>query len=437
MIFFIIVILAIALYVWGYKIPALIIFFFFITSGFNLVSEEMMENGLFTKGLDYAILIICGMVLIDSFCIKNHLKPDKLIWFILTFYVFLALCVIYNRLVVGVGWTEIVRTARYNVLWIAYLVFRSMTKEQLYSLLKCLFWVTVVCSVLYLLQIVLNEHILIKAMKSSVKLFGIKFPRFYNQPAMLQIFTFMAIYFNPYRGEKKIITTTILVLALLGAFHRSLIIAFILAILIGYIIRLPRIKRIIALTTISVLSLFFIVFLGYKFVNSRTIIDIANITSGNVSADIDIDIEKLHNSTFTFRIAHLLERNQYLLDHPKAMLFGAGLMTEDSKITDSMFDFATGLAEEITERTVQLDTGDISYSILFLRYGYLGSFLNLTLYGFLLAYFYKYRANPVGLFSFTYLIVVMVGTFFSQILTLPISFLLPLIAYSLMKKMET
>ena len=436
MVFILLVIFAIGLYIRDYKISALFIVFFFLTSGFNLIPEEVLKNVFFSKGIDYAILIVVGMVIIDSIFIKNYLKPDRLIWLILIFYAFLGICIIYNKFGIGTSWNEIIRTTRYNVLWIAYLIFRNLSKEQLLNLMKCLFLTTVVCATLFILQIFLNERILNEGMKASVNLFGMKIPRFYNQPDMLQFFTFMAIYFNPYKGVKKIITTAILVIALLGAFHRSLFIAFALAVSIGYIIRLTRGKRIAILTSIAIIGFVFIVFWGYTFANSRTIKDISIVTSGNV-ANIeakDIDIEDLQNSTFTFRIAHLLERNQYLLDHPKAMLFGAGLMTEDSKLTDVMFDFKVGLIEEALNKTAQLDTADISYSILILRYGYLGTLIVLSLYIFLMIYFYKNRTNPVGLFSFVYFIVVVVSTFFSYILILPISFLLPLITYNIIQK---
>ena len=436
MIFILFVIVAIGLYFWGYKISALVVFFFFLTSGFNLIPEEFLKNFLFSKGMDYAILIMVGMVIIDSFYIKNYLNPDRLIWLILIFYAFLVLCVIYNKFAIGVGWSEIIRTVRYNVLWIAYLVFRNLSKEQLLNLMKCLFLTTVVCSILYILQIILNETILNEGMKASVKVFGMKIPRFYNQPDMLHFFTFMAIYFNPYKGITKIATTVILVAAFLGAFHRSLAIAFILAISIGYIIRLPRDKRIAILTSLAITGFIFIVFWGYKFANSRTIKDIALVTSGNVAdiGSIDIDIEDLQKSTFTFRISHLLERNQYLLSHPKAMLFGAGLMTEDSKLTDTMFDFKVGLPDEARGKTVQLDTGDISYSILIMRYGYLGTLVILSLYIFFMTYFYKNRKDPIGLFSFAYLIVAIVTSLSSDILVQPISFLLPLITYTIIQK---
>jgi hypothetical protein len=434
MIFLLIVIIAVGMYVWDYKIPALAVFFFFMTSGFNLIPEEMMANAFFSKGMDYAILIIAGMVIIDSFCIKNYWKPDRFFWLILVFYAFLASCVIYNKFVTGTGWTEIIRTARYNVLWLtAYLVFRNLSGERLILLMNCLFRVTVVCAVLYLLQIILNIHILNETEKSSANFFGMKLPRFYNQPDMLQFFTFMAIYFNPHRGLMKVLTATILVAALLGAFHRSLAGAFFAAMALGYVVQLPRLQKIKILTVASVFLVFLTVFAGYKFVHSRTYVDIQRVVSGNV-ADVDIDIEDLQASTFTFRIMHFLERNQYLLDNPEAMFIGAGLMTEDSKLTGSIFDFDIGLIDELSDETVQLDTGDISYSILFLRYGYLGTLLILSLYIFLMVYFYKNRENPAGLFSFVYFIVVIIISFFSQILTLPVTFLAPLITYNIVRK---
>ena len=439
MVFIILVIIAIGLYIWGYKISALVIFFFFLTSGFNLIPEDIMEIRLFSKGMDYAVLIALGMIIIDSFCIKNYLKPDRLIWFILVFYIFLGLCILYNKFIVNVGFKEIVRTVRYNVFWIVYFVFRNLSKEQLLRLLKSLFLVTVVCAALFVLQIVLDEHILVETVRYDIEIFGMKFPRFYNQPDMLHFFTFMAIYFNPYKGVTKIVTTIILITALLGAFHRSLFIAFILTISITYIIQLPRAKKVALVASISIIIFVFVAFWGYKFVNSITIKDIALVASGNVAdvETIDIDIEDLQKSTFTFRISHLLERNQYLIDHPEAMLFGAGLMTEDSKLTNMMFDFKVGIIEEVLGKTAQLDTPDISYSILIMRYGYLGTIIVLILYIFLMRYFYKNRENRVGLFCFAFFVVAFVTSFFSWTLTLPITFLLPFISYNIIQKSKS
>jgi len=433
MIFITLVLFAVVLYIRGYKVPALFLFFFFLTSGFNLVPEKMTELAFFSKGMDYAIIMLFVVVVIDTLCIKGYLKPNPLIYLYLLFCAFLFVCILYSKFSIGVGWVEIIRTVRYNFLWIAYFVFRNLSKAQLERLLKYLFLVTVICSILYLLQIILDKTILNETVKSTAELFGMKLPRYYNQPDMLYFFSFMAIYYNPYKGIMKYVTTTILVVALLAAFHRSLISSFFVAVALGYILQLPRLQKIKVLSIASVFLVLFIVFAGYKFVHSRTFVDIQQVAAGNIM-DVDIDVEDMQKSTFTFRMMHLIERNQYLLDNPKAMLFGAGLMTEDDKMTFDLFDFDIGLVEELSGEINQLDTGDISYSILLLRYGYLGTLLNLVLYGFLMVYFYRNRKYPFAFFSFIYFIVVFILSFFSNTLVVPATIVLPLITYNLVQK---
>jgi len=433
MIFLVFVIIAIVLYIRGYKVPALFLFFFFLTSGFNLIPEKMTQLAFFSKGMDYAIITLFVVVVVDAFCIKDYLKPNRLIYFYLLFCAFLVVCVFYSKFMLGVSSTEILRTVRYNFLWVAYLVFRNMSKAQLESLLKYLFIVTVACSTLYLVQIILDKNILNKGMTSTAEVFGIKFPRYYNQPDMLHFFVFMAIYYNPFKGVVKYVTTAILIIALLGAFHRSLMGSFFIAVALGYVLQLPRLQRIKVLSIVSIFAVLVIVFAGYRFVHSRTYIDIQRVVSGNV-ADVDIDISDLQESTFTFRILHLMERNQYLLDNPRAMFVGAGLMTEDSKLTLSLFDFDVGLLDEMTDQTDQLDSGDISYSVLLLRYGYLGTLLNLVLFGYLMVSFYKKRENKYAFFSFLYFVMSIGTSFASANLLQPITFVLPLIAFSIINK---
>jgi hypothetical protein len=101
-----------------------------------------------------------------------------------------------------------------------------------------------------------------------------------------------------------------------------------------------------------------------------------------------------------------------------------------------MFDFKIGLIEELSGATVQLDTGDISYSILFLRLGYLGSFLYLLLFVYLMVFFYKKRDNRYAFFSFLYLILTIGVSFFSANLLDPVTFLMPLISYHIVKKTD-
>jgi hypothetical protein len=433
MIFILIAFATVVLYVLDYKIPALLLFFFFLTSGFYLIPEEITTFVFISKGQDYAFFILFGIVTIDGIFIKKYFKPDEYTKYLIVFGSFLLICILYSKFFVGLGWGEVIRTCRYHFFWMAYFVFRNMERVQLERLLKYLFDITVVLSFLYVLQIVIGETIFIDVGSPEMEIFGIKVERYYNQPNIIHFFSFMAIYNNPYKGPKKIITLMLLVLAMVGALFRSLIGFFILAIVIGSIIRLPRLRRIQVVSILSFFMLITVVYSGTKFVRSKTFVDLQRVASGDFM-DTDIDITDMADATFTFRMAHLIERNQYLLEHPKAMFLGAGLIPEDSKKVDTMFDFKIGLVAELLNRTTQLDTGDISYSILFLRLGYLGTLLNLSLFIYLMVFFYKNKENKYGISSFLYLIVVFGSSFFSANLTLPLIFLLPLISYCIIKK---
>ncbi|GHT09215.1 hypothetical protein FACS189432_03630 [Bacteroidia bacterium] len=429
-----IVILAIVLYVWGYKTSALFFMFFFITQGFNLLPEEVTEFLFISKGMDYALLILVGIVLVDCVFVKGYLKPDDFTNYLILFGSFLLVCIIYSKFFVGLGWVEIIRTCRYQFFWIVYFIFRNMTKQQLEMLLKCLYVVTTFCSVLFLLQIFFNENILLKfGFTSAVTIMGIDIPRYYNQPDMINFFAVIAVFRNPFKGAPRWITTIILVAALLGAFHRNLTGFFILALFVGFVLKLPRVKQIAIVSTVSILICFVVVFAGYKFVHTRTYVDLKTVASGNIG-DVDIDLADLSKSTFTFRIAHLLERNQYLLEHPKAMFLGAGLIPEDSKKVESLFNFNIGLIEELTGQTIQLDTADISYSIMFIRLGYLGTFLNLLLFIYLMLFFYKKRENKYALSTFLFFVMSFGVSFFSWNLVLAVTYILPLICYHIVKK---
>jgi len=435
MVFIGIVLVAIFLYIRDYKIPALLLFFFFVTSGFNLVPEEITKFAFISKGSDYALLIMVGIIAIDSIYNRGYFKRDDFTKYLILFASFLIICIFYSKFTLRIGWGDILRTCRYQFFWIAYFVFRHIPKEKLETLLKGLFFITLFTAFLFLCQIVIGKNILVETGTAHIRLFGMKILRFYNQPDMLFFFTFMAIYHNPLKGILKYLSMIIFTAALLGAFHRSLIGLFFLSALFGYIIALPYLKRIYFVSITFVLLLFVVVLGGYKFVHSKTYKDVQAVISGNF-ADANFDMDNLEDATFTFRMLHLLERNQYLLDHPKAIFWGAGLMPEDSKLVDKMFDFKIGLIAELTDVPIQLDTSDISYSVLFLRFGYIGTALYLLLIVYLMVFFYKKRDNRYGFFSFLYLVLTIGDSFFSANLLFPATFLLPVISYHIIKKTD-
>jgi hypothetical protein len=433
--FALLAIIAVVLYVREYKIPALFLFFFFLTFGFNLIPEELFDIGFISKGRDYALLILLGIIVIDFFCIKDYFKRDDFFKYLIPFGLFLIICILYSKFVLRLSWGEIIRTSRYQFFWMLYFVFRNLDKERLKQLLNYLFYVTVFVSIIYLFQHVDGKNILTEHPVGVVDLWGIKIRRFYNQPETLHFFALMALFLNPSKGLPRYFAAAVLVLSVFIAFHRSLSGFFILSLLTAYLLSLSRVKRIKIITVAAFFLSFVILFAGYKFIHSRTYRDIQAVLSGNFIDAETIDIvEMSEGGTFTFRIAHLFERNQYLLEHPQAMLLGAGLIPEDSKKVEKLFDFKVGLLEEIAGAPIQLETSDISYSVLFIRLGYLGTFLYLLLYIYLFVFFYKNRENKYALVSFLFLILSFGISFFSGNLLNPVNYVLLLINFNIVKK---
>jgi len=245
----------------------------------------------------------------------------------------------------------------------------------------------------------------------------------------------MAIFHNPHKGMWRIATTTILVMALLGAFHRSIQGLFILSLLVGFILKLPHIRKIQFLSVLSVALIGAVFFAGIRFIDSRTFRDLQFIRGGLYTEVEALDPDEYLKSTFTFRIAVLYERNQYLWDNPKKLLLGGGLMPEDSPKTDNL-NFKVGLLNDNESRITQVDCGDISYSSMLFRLGYLGTASYLLLLIYLSVYFYKKHNHKYGLVTFLFWIMTFGASFFSSNLLLPPTYLLPLITYFIIQKTE-
>ena len=436
MIFVILAILAVVLYIYDYKVSALFIFFFYVTSGFNLLPNEIVDIGVpLTKPTDYAFFILLGIFLIDSIFVKKYLSLDIFTKLLLIFGIYMLLSIVYSKTSIGLSFSEILRTCRYLFFWVAYFVFRNLTKEQLQGLFKVLFIVTVIASVLYLFQNVIGKNILVKTFDYKTSFLGIPMRRFYNQPSMIHFFVIIGCFCNPYSGIAKRVTNIILITALLGAFHRSVLGCFCITLIVGYIINLPRLQKIKVAVIAGVFIFIAAGFIAPKLVGSRTVKDLSTVASGDI-ANVEINVEELSDATFTFRIAHLLERNEYILENPKSMIWGAGLIPEDSKKVDTMFDFKIGLIEELTGNTIQINSSDISYSVMILRLGYLGTFLNLLLFIYLMVFFYRHKDNKYGYASFLYFVFAFGVSFFCDNLLHPITFLLPLITYYIIKREE-
>ena len=103
-----------------------------------------------------------------------------------------------------------------------------------------------------------------------------------------------------------------------------------------------------------------------------------------------------------FRIALIAERADYLLKNPNLLLQGVGAMHEDT--AQKKFDFlvGTGGYDEVKHCDVksQLDSIDVVWGPLLIRYGFLGLALHLFVVIWMIISFYKKRSNPIMMLGF-------------------------------------
>ena len=103
-----------------------------------------------------------------------------------------------------------------------------------------------------------------------------------------------------------------------------------------------------------------------------------------------------------FRIALIAERADYLIENPNLFLQGVGAMHEDTAQKKFDFSVGTGGYDEIKRCNViaQLDSIDVVWGPLLIRYGFLGLALFLTIVIWIIWVFYKKRSNPNMMLGF-------------------------------------
>ena len=119
-------------------------------------------------------------------------------------------------------------------------------------------------------------------------------------------------------------------------------------------------------------------------------------------------------NTFLFRIAMLLERLDYIISTPQYTLFGVGAMHEST--AQKKFDFRVGTAGQGNDGLTyvnQLDSIDIVWSPILIRYGLIGLFFHLCILLWIIVKFFKRRNNMIMMLGFLSYLGGMVSSFSS------------------------
>jgi hypothetical protein len=421
MIFFLLLLIAIYLYFKEKYVASVWLLFFFLTNGFQIVPLEFFQTPVgISKSMDFALIYVVILSLYEIFKFPKILFKNKITKAIFLFLGFIVISIFVSRFLRNTPWIEIIRTSRFFFIILAYFLFIKLPVQKIDKIFRILFIIVFFQSVLFVLQVLLDEVILTGYIGGS-DMEGISFKRYYNAPYLLPYFVFYALFKNPYKGNKKYFSIGIAVLTAILPMHRGWIITLSLISLLGayFCYGYKGIAKYLFIGLLCFVPLSGIIL--PRFEGGKTVSDVNLVLSGAYK-----NYYAIEDATLLFRVAHFYERLQYVIDEPVSFLFGVGYMTEDSPFIYRTLDFQVGAMTD--DGVVQLDTADISWSLLITRFGVVGTTIYLIFFFVLVSFFWKrrkIRPYTPPLIYLLYLFVISVNNveFFNAYIFAPIVFL--------------
>lgn len=393
-------------------------------------------NGFYLKGIDpspinlYNLLFVFLniMLIIDVYKndIQKELPYDNLLKCIIIFYIFLLIhC--FMSIILGIETfkyaTSVLRQTASPILLL--LIARKMTLAEIKKTFQYILIIMGGLCFLYFLQIFniypfqVPEGLYEGESSRVGNLGGLEFC------LLLALFLF-----------KRKYKSAIYLIPLIYGVSRGPILSLIVGILYAIRNKLLKAKYLIRVGIICILLFWgYTSFLSERFnrydisfteevlssVNLKKIMDFSAYTGSQGKT-----FSMQENGTFVFRISMLAERFLYLLDNPQKLLFGAGMIAEESPKNNFHFNLGT-VNDNYKYSYCQIASNDILWSSYLLRFGLCG-----ILFWILFFYFnyqqFKKQSDKLNLVGLSYIVFLILNSFGSDSpQRLPVIFMLFLI----------
>ncbi|TKT87654.1 hypothetical protein [Dyadobacter frigoris] len=405
MICYLLVVISIAQYIRKEYFYSLLIFFFLLLEGFQVIPLNILTIGFFSgSSIDASLLVFLGLfVLRGNYWIKNAVRKTKFAKAIFIFIFILISNVIYG-LLIGYSFGDVFKGARLYIFLLSFLMFTEISEVELIRVLKVLLIITFVQSILFLLQVVTGQTLLQGPKELLVN--DLKYTRFYNTPKLLDLSLAITLFWFPFGYSKKIrfVFIFIFVLAVLAPLHRGYMFAWFLTVAIHSLIYNSYTKKIIY---VILLGFLLIIILSVEVLRSRVFEAINQLS---ILSDIFSNRVIYDSNTFLYRVNHLTERLSYINNIPLGWLFGIGLVDEKAPEVLTL-PLRYGLPDPISGNIVKVYTPDLVWSMLFLTMGYIGAFFYVNIF-IVLARRYSYNTINLNI-SKVILSLILIGAFSS------------------------
>lgn len=406
-----VVLLIIALYKYSHRNYewSLIIYAFLVTNGFIISFGEPSVVKFSDLGLVFlAISCIMGYGRDKRFFSIKGNEGGKLVALYLGFF---ALEFVYTIIIGADSINGIVTILRPSLNAFAYFVFRKIPIQELYNAIKKVFKLVIFVCVLFVIQYITH----IELINTYVSEFSEDAGNYRMQitPPFIGYLLLYLLCYN-IKSKYKWLVVALITAVMLISQNRTPILGFVLQIGI-FLLLSKNLKR---KFTIMLLGLLAFPFVSAMF-ESR-----AEEGSGQSNFDIPVlqylkigdYIGLARTSTFMFRIALTAERFEYIMTHPEKTLLGVGAIDENSpRVRQFNFSVGTAFTDPRTGKIEinQLNSIDVLWGPLIIRYGLLGLILHVYIMAMSGWLFYKERNNRIMMIGFLTIVAAFAQSFSS------------------------
>lgn len=368
--------------------PSLLIFFLFLTNGFQIIPVQVLTAGApVDKGTDFALLLTLLVTFTHFRRIKQIMAHYKILRWCLILLSFVILEVFYSLFVMDYALVNVIQVFRPYLFLLSFMLFIFVPEETLKRLFHTLAFITFCQAVLYLLQIVTKQTILLSAFGNQEVNITLTsgYSRYYNTPSYLT--PVLCYFLFVYRARMNAIHYLIILIlfaAVVGPLHRSYILAVIAALSIYIFITQSRSNRIFLFAVLGI-GVYLISFIG---VVSKRMDETLTDLQTTLGTKLSLQTIDTYQNTSLFRAAHLIERLEYIAKQPERIVLGIGLISENTPQA-ARLPFQIGLISERTGQIFKVDTGDLVWSFIVLNLGIIGSILFAVYHVVFLIFFFR------------------------------------------------
>lgn len=307
----------------------------------------------------------------NVFSTKND-EIGRVIKLILCYFTILLFC---TWLFIEQDPFSAVKVYRVYLLYGIYFQFRTLDFNQRSQIFRFIFAFIILTAILFIQQAATGVSILVGGSDEVISLN--EFQRFRNTSRFIE-FGLFALIFTDKVKKHKALYMCILAVALLLPMSRTVVIVFAgTSFCYAMLVFKNKYKLVKYAFPIGLGLLIAWPYFSQRLEDENTAADISKALSMKSASDFNQNSD----GTLAFRIAIFIERLDYLIDNNK-LLFGSGLVHEDSKYTQQEFKFMLGATRvQDGERVIQqITTNDTSWTTMMIISGLIGICLHLWLF---------------------------------------------------------